>query len=92
MIGGSIPRVYQLWLFNLFAFLARDKKRLCLVADGPNKGLADLAGLIEAGKLVSVIDSTWSLSEVPEALHYFGEGQHKGKIAISIERQTSKQS
>ena len=55
------------------------------MAEGPNKGLADLKELIEAGKLVPVIDSSYPLSEVPEALRYFGEGHHKGKIVITTE-------
>ena len=41
--------------------------------------------LIEAGKLVSIIDRTYQLNEVPKALRYFGEGHHKGKIVIAIE-------
>jgi NADPH:quinone reductase-like Zn-dependent oxidoreductase len=87
MIGGSIPRVYQLWLLSLVALLTREDRKLRLVAEGPNKGLADLKKLIEAGKLVPVIDRTCQLSEVPEALRYFGEGQHKGKIVIAMESQ-----
>ena len=55
-----------------------------MVAEGPNKGLADLKALIEAGKFVPVVDKTFPLSEVPEALRYFGEGRHKGKIAITM--------
>ena len=51
----------------------------------PNKGLADLKELMEAGKLVPVIDRTYRLSEVPEALRYFGEGRHKGKIVITMD-------
>jgi NADPH:quinone reductase-like Zn-dependent oxidoreductase len=85
MIGGSIPRVYQLWLLNLLATLVREDRKLCLVAEGPNKGLADLKELMEAGKLTPVIDRTYRLSEVPEALRYFGEGRHKGKIAITMD-------
>ena len=85
MIGGSIPRVYQLWFLNLCAPLTRESRKLRLVAEGPNKGLADLKELIEADKLVSIIDKTYQLSEVPEALSYFGEGRHKGKIVIAIE-------
>jgi NADPH:quinone reductase-like Zn-dependent oxidoreductase len=85
MIGGSIPRVYQLWFLNLIAPLTREDRKLRLVAEGPNKGLPDLKELIEAGKLVPVIDRTYRLSEVPEALRYFGEGRHKGKIAITVE-------
>ena len=85
MVGGSIPRVYQLWFLNLLAFFTREDRKLFLVAEGPNKGLADLKELMEAGKLVPVIDRTYRLSEVPKALRYFGEGRHKGKIVIVMD-------
>lgn len=55
-----------------------------MVAEGANKGLADLKDLIEADKLFPIIDRTYQLDEVPEALRYFGEGRHKGKIVISV--------
>ena len=84
MVGGSIPRVYQLWFLSLIAYLTREDRKLCLVAEGANKGLADLKELIEGGKLVPVIDSIYQLSEVPDALRYFGEGRHKGKIVIAM--------
>lgn len=84
MIGGAMKRVFQLLFLNLLTSRTRESKKLRLVADGPNKGLADLKELIEAGKLESIIDSTFQLDEVPEAMRYFGEGHHKGKIAISI--------
>jgi len=84
MVGGSMPRVYQLWFLSLIALLTREDRKLRLVAEGPNKGLADLKELIETGKLVPVLDRTFQLNEVPEALRYFGEGRHKGKIVIAI--------
>ena len=84
MIGGSIPRVYQLWFLSFIAWLTREDRTLCLVAEGPNKGLAELKELMEAGKLVPVVDRTYQLRDVPDALRYFGEGQHKGKIAIEV--------
>lgn len=83
MVGGSIARVYQLWLLSLVAPLTREDRKLCLVAEGPNKGLADLKALMEASKLVPVIDRTYRLSEVPEAMRYFEKGRHKGKIIIT---------
>ena len=86
MIGGSMSRVYQLWFLSLIASLTHENRKLRLVAEGPNKGLADLKELIEAGKLVSIIDRTYQLSEVSEALRYFGQGLHKGKIVITVER------
>jgi NADPH:quinone reductase-like Zn-dependent oxidoreductase len=85
MIGGSTARVYQLWLLSLLAPLTRETRKLRLVVEGPNKGLADLKALIEAGKLVPFVDKTYRLSDVPEALRYFGRGHHKGKIAISVD-------
>lgn len=86
-VGGSMLRVYQLWLLGLCAPLTRETRKLRLVAEGPNKGLVDLKHLVEAGKLVSIIDRVYRLEEVPEALRYFGEGQHKGKIVITMDNQ-----
>ncbi len=85
MVGGSMLRIPQLLFLSVFAPLTRESKKFRMVAEGPNKGLADLKGLIEAGKLVPVIDRTYPLSEVPAALRYFGEGRHKGKIVIAVE-------
>jgi NADPH:quinone reductase-like Zn-dependent oxidoreductase len=81
MIGGSIPRVYQLWLLSLFK---HDSKTLCLVADGPNKGLVELRDYCDSGTLTPVVDEVFTLEDVPNAMHYFGEGRHRGKIAIRV--------
>ncbi len=52
----------------------------------PNKDLAYMAELFEAGKLKPVVDGPYNLSQVPEAMRYFGEGGHKGKVVISVNR------
>lgn len=46
--------------------------------------LVVLNELIEAGKLTPVIDSTFPLSEVPEAIRYMAEEGAKGKIVITV--------
>jgi NADPH:quinone reductase-like Zn-dependent oxidoreductase len=43
-----------------------------------------LKELIEAGKVKPVIDRTYSLSEVPEAIRYLEEGHARGKVAITV--------
>jgi NADPH:quinone reductase-like Zn-dependent oxidoreductase len=43
-----------------------------------------LKELLEAGKVTPVIDRTYGLSEVPEALRYFGEGHTQGKVVITV--------
>jgi NADPH:quinone reductase-like Zn-dependent oxidoreductase len=41
--------------------------------------------LLEAGKVVPVIDRRFPLSEVAEAFRYFGEGHVRGKVVITVE-------
>ncbi len=47
--------------------------------------LVFMKGLIEAGKVKPVIDRTYPLSEVTEALRYYGEGHAQGKVVITVE-------
>lgn len=46
--------------------------------------LAVLRKLVEAGKVTPVIDRRYTLSEVPEALRFLGEGHSRGKIVIAV--------
>ena len=51
----------------------------------PNQAdLIALAGLIESGKVTQVIDRTYPLAEVPEAIRYFAQGHSRGKILITL--------
>lgn len=43
-----------------------------------------LTELIEAGKITPVIDRTYPLSEVPEAIRYLQEGRARGKVVITV--------
>ena len=85
MVGGLMPRALQLLFLSFWASLTRESRKFRLVAEGPNKGLADLKELIEAGKVVPVVDRRYKLSELPEAFRYFTEGRHTGKVVIGIE-------
>jgi NADPH:quinone reductase-like Zn-dependent oxidoreductase len=48
------------------------------------KDLVLLTELFEAGKVVPVIDRRYPLSEAAEALRYYGEGQTRGKLVITV--------
>lgn len=46
--------------------------------------LAEIARLAAEGKLAPVLDRTFPLAEVPEAIRYLAEGKARGRIVITI--------
>ena len=83
-VGGSMARLAQVALLGPLVAMVR-KKRVGVVALKPNKDLGYLTELVEAGKFRPVIDGHFTLSEAAEALRYFGEGRHKGKVVLTVE-------
>ena len=49
-----------------------------------HEDLLVLGELVEAGKVTPVIDRTYPLSEVPEAIRHLEEGHARGKVVISV--------
>jgi NADPH:quinone reductase-like Zn-dependent oxidoreductase len=79
LVGGSITRILQ-------ASMSRNKNMVNLSAKPSQKDLAFIEELIETGRVVPVIDRYFPFSEVAEAIKYYGEGHHQGKIVITVER------
>jgi hypothetical protein len=60
-------------------------QKLCMLASKEQgEDLFVLKDLIEAGKITPVIDATYSLSEVPEAIRHLQEGHARGKVVITV--------
>ena len=83
-VGGSGARIMQALFLGPWISLF-SKKSVRMVFLKPNKDLAYINELFEAGKVKPVIDGPYKLSEVPEAMRHFGEGNHKGKVVITLE-------
>jgi NADPH:quinone reductase-like Zn-dependent oxidoreductase len=49
-----------------------------------HEDLMVLGELIESGKVTPVIDRTYPLAEVPEAIRYLEEGRARGKVVITV--------
>jgi len=60
------------------------KLRPCL-AHSSKADLIVLRELLEAGKVAPVIDRSYPLSDVPEAIRYLEEGHARGKVVIRME-------
>ena len=51
----------------------------------PKKDLAFIGKLLEAGRVVPVIDRRYSLGDVPTVLRYLGAGHAKGKLVMTVD-------
>lgn len=61
------------------------RQRLRPLSTKPNKGdLLYVKDLIEAGKLMPIIDRTFTLSQVPDAFRYMEKGRGRGKVVITV--------
>ena len=77
---GSMDR--QLRAVALSPFI---KQRLTMIVGTQTAGdLEYLAGLLDAGIITPVIDRTFPLAQVPEAMRYFDAGKARGKVVITI--------
>lgn len=80
-LTGPLGRLGRLWLAS-----RPGSKRLVFFICKPNReGLALLRELIEAGKVHPVVDRTYSLAEIADALETMGEGHVQGKLVVRID-------
>jgi len=82
--GGSMAQIFQGMLLGPLMSMTGNKKMGGLLAVPKQKDLAFMKELIEAGKVVPVIDRHYPLSEVPEAIRYLEEGHARGKVVITM--------
>lgn len=83
MAGGCSALVNQVMFLGPLISLTSSKK-MGLLLHKANKDMDALMALIESGEINPVIDKCYTLSEVPEAMRYFGEGHAKGKVIITL--------
>ncbi len=83
-VGGSMSRLFQMLLLKPLISMF-SKKKLLIVMLKPNKDLAYMNELFQAGQVKPVIDGhNYNLEDAPNAFQLFGKAGHKGKIVISI--------
>ncbi len=86
-LGGSRALAALFWIIS-YGIRARARRAgigyryLFMHASGSD--LAQLADLIEQGKLKVVVDRTYPLAKIAEALAYVESGRAKGKVVVTV--------
>ncbi len=82
----TLSHLFQVIVLGSWVSRTGSKKIGLMETANPNKkDLLFIKELLEAGKVVPVIDRTYPLSEVPEAIRYLEEGHAQGKVVITVE-------
>jgi len=84
MAGGSMAQIFQAMLIGSWMSETGGKKMGGVSAKRSQKDLVIIKELLEAGKVVPIIDRCYPLSEAAEALRYLGEGHARGKVVITV--------
>ncbi len=83
--GGSASQYFQASLLGPLISMMGNQKLGSMLANPKHNDYVFLIQLFEAGKVLPVIDRRYPLSEVPEALRYYGGGHAQGKVVITME-------
>src|SRR6266850_4980042 len=78
---GALGKALNAAIYSRFI----KQKMGMMMAQPSTKDLTLLAEMVESGKLKPVIDRTYKLSEVTEAIRYLEEGHARGKVVITVE-------
>ncbi len=85
MTGGSGAQMFQAMFLGPWLSMVGNKKMGNLLMKPNKKDLVIVKELLEAGKVVPVIDRRYPLNKVADAIRYLEEGHAQGKIVISLE-------
>ncbi|CAA9277670.1 MAG: Bifunctional protein: zinc-containing alcohol dehydrogenase; quinone oxidoreductase (NADPH:quinone reductase); Similar to arginate lyase [uncultured Chloroflexia bacterium] len=82
--GGSMAQLFQAMLLGPLLSTAGRQKMGNVLARPNQKDLACMKELLEAGKVIPVIDRCYPLSETAEAIRYLEAGHARGKVVITV--------
>lgn len=88
--GGTMAQVLQALLVGRLLSRSGSKKVGFMgISTSNNKDLILIKELLEAGKVVPVIDRRYPLRETAEAMRYLAQGHARGKVVITVDHESS---
>jgi NADPH:quinone reductase-like Zn-dependent oxidoreductase len=91
VVGGGLFQIFQAMLLAPLLSLISSKKTCFFIANINQKDLVFLKELLEAGKVVPVIERRYPLSDAAEALRYLEQRHARGKIVLTVEHSSNAQ-
>jgi len=82
--GGGVAQILQAFLLGPLLSLMGRKKMRFFIANINQKDLDFLKGLLEAGKVMPVIDRRYKLRDAADALRYLAKGHAQGKVVLTV--------
>ena len=80
-LGPGLTQAVNAMVLSKFV----SQKMGMMLGDLNQKDLTALADLMESGKVTPVIDRTYKLSELPQAIEYLEQGHARGKVVIAVD-------
>jgi NADPH:quinone reductase-like Zn-dependent oxidoreductase len=80
-LGPGLTQAFKAMVLSQFV----SQKMGMMLAELNQKDLTALADLMQSGKVTPVIDRTYKLSELPQAIQYLEQGHARGKVVIAVD-------
>ena len=84
LVGFSMSLLLHFTFLGPWISMTGSKKMSALIPKENREDLVLIKELLETGKVVPVIDRSYPLSEVAEAIRYLEEGHAQGKVVITV--------
>ena len=78
---GPMTRAFKIMATKRFV----SQEMGMMLTDPKQKDLTDLADLMQSGKVKPVIDRSYKLSDISEAVAYVEQGHARGKVVITVD-------
>src|SRR5436190_4100739 len=80
-LGPGLTHAFKAMFLSKFV----SQKMGMMLAELNQKDLTVLADLMQSGKITPVIDRTYMLSELPQAIEYLEQGHARGKVVVKVD-------
>jgi NADPH:quinone reductase-like Zn-dependent oxidoreductase len=80
-LGPGLTQALKAMVLSKFV----SQKMGMMMGELNQKDLTALADLMQSGKVTPVIDRTYKLSEIPQAIQYLEQGHARGKVVIAVD-------